>query len=91
MKKIIFFGTPDFATESLRTILSQDYNVCGIVTSPDKIAGRGMKIHKSPIKIVAEEHNLNVIQPNDLNDNNFYRFGTNLSYLLSNLLSSDRP
>ena len=32
-----------------------------------------MKIHKSPIKLLAEEHNLNVIQPNDLNDDNFYR------------------
>lgn len=73
MKKIIFFGTPDFATESLRKILSQDYNVCGIVTSPDNMAGRGMKINKSPIKLVAEEHNLNVIQPNDLSDNNFYK------------------
>ena len=73
MKKIIFFGTPDFATESLRKILSQDYNVCGVVTSPDKMSGRGMKIHKSPIKLLAEEHNLNIIQTNNLNDDNFYR------------------
>lgn len=61
--KIVFFGTPEFARESLRRITEQGYNVVGVVTMPDKPAGRGHKLLQSPVKEFALEHNLELMQP----------------------------
>jgi len=65
-------GTPEFAVPSLLRLIEDDYNIVGVVTTPDKPAGRGLQLHQSAIKIVASSHHLNILQPNDLNDDSFY-------------------
>ena len=52
--KIIFFGSSDFATESLKEIIYQKYNLVAVVTNPDKAAGRGMKINKTKVKVLSD-------------------------------------
>ena len=48
--RIIFMGTPDFAVETLKVLIENDYNVVGVITSPDRPAGRGQKINESAVK-----------------------------------------
>jgi len=69
--RIVFFGTPDFAVPSLKKILEAGYHVAGVVTSPDKPAGRGRKLRPTPVKAFALEHGLKVLQPSDLKDPSF--------------------
>ena len=69
--RIVFMGTPDFAVASLDILIKNDYNVVGVVTVPDKPAGRGQQIQQSAIKKYAVEHNLNLLQPEKLKDENF--------------------
>jgi methionyl-tRNA formyltransferase len=59
-------GTPQFAVEPLRAILHAGYNVIAIVTAPDKPAGRGQKIHFSPVKEFALYNNIRILQPEKL-------------------------
>jgi methionyl-tRNA formyltransferase len=70
--RIVFMGTPDFAVASLDALLNENYKVAGIITSPDKPAGRGQKIMSSAIKKYALEHNLSpILQPVNLKDTAF--------------------
>lgn len=69
--RIVFLGTPDFAVESLRRIHEGGYNIVGVVTMPDKPAGRGHKLLQSPVKQYAVEHNLKLMQPVNLKDSAF--------------------
>lgn len=69
--KIVFLGTPDFAVESLRRIVDGGYNVVGVVTMPDKPAGRGHKLYQSPVKEFAVERGLHLMQPVKLKDPTF--------------------
>lgn len=69
--RIIFMGTPDFAVESLRILVENNYNVVGVITMPDKPAGRGHKVQFSPIKQFALDHNLRLLQPEKLKDETF--------------------
>lgn len=69
--KIVFLGTPDFAVESLRRIVDGGYNVVGVVTMPDKPAGRGHKLLQSPVKQFALERGLHLMQPVKLKDHEF--------------------
>lgn len=69
--KIVFLGTPDFAVASLDRILKEGYNVVGVVTMPDKPAGRGHKMLHSPVKQYAESHGLHLMQPANLKDEGF--------------------
>ena len=69
--RIVFLGTPDFAVESLRRIVEEKYNVVGVVTMPDKPAGRGHKLLHSPVKQFAEAHGLRLMQPVRLKDPEF--------------------
>lgn len=69
--KIVFFGTPEFAVESLDALVSGGYNVAAVVTAPDKPAGRGKQMHMSDVKRYAVEHNLPVLQPVKLRDPEF--------------------
>jgi methionyl-tRNA formyltransferase len=71
--RIIFFGTPEFAVWSLKAIRESGYPVAGVVTAPDKPAGRGMKLRSSPVKIYALEYNLPVLQPENLSDPSFLK------------------
>ena len=48
--KIVFFGTQDYAVESLRRLYTDGYNIAGVVTMPDKTGGRGHKLIQSPVK-----------------------------------------
>ena len=69
--KIVYMGTPDFAVEPLRRLVQGGYNVVGVITMPDKPAGRGHKIQFSPVKQFALEHNLHLLQPEKLKDEAF--------------------
>lgn len=69
--RIVFMGTPEFAVASLNALLEKGYNVVGVVTAPDKPAGRGQKLQQSAVKDFAIEHNIPVLQPERLKDENF--------------------
>ncbi len=69
--RIVFMGTPDFAVESLRILVENDYNVVGVITMPDKPAGRGHKLQYSAVKKYALEKNLPLLQPEKLKDEAF--------------------
>ena len=64
-------GTPDFAVESLRILVENKYDVVGVITMPDKPAGRGHKVQFSPVKQYALEQNLRLLQPEKLKDEAF--------------------
>lgn len=66
--RIVFMGTPEFAVPSLRALVRSGYNVVGVVTTPDKPAGRGQKLHESDVKIAARELELPILQPEKLRD-----------------------
>lgn len=69
--RIVFFGTPEFAVESLDRLVQGGYNVVGVVTVADKIGGRGHKVIESPVKLYAIEHNLPLLQPEKLRAQDF--------------------
>ncbi|OYU94831.1 MAG: methionyl-tRNA formyltransferase [Bacteroidetes bacterium B1(2017)] len=69
--KIVFLGTPDFAVASLRAIVEAGYNVVGVITAPDKPAGRGMHMQQSAVKKYALEKGLHIMQPEKLRNPEF--------------------
>jgi len=69
--RIVFMGTPEFAVESLDALVRAGFQIVGVVTAPDKPAGRGMKLQQSAVKKYASEHGLNVLQPVKLKDPEF--------------------
>jgi len=69
--RIIFMGTPEFAVESLRVLVDNNFEVVGVVTMPDKPAGRGHKLQFSPVKQFALDRNLKLLQPEKLKDEAF--------------------
>ena len=69
--RIVFLGTPDFAVEGLRRIVDGGYNVVGVVTMPDKPAGRGKHLQQSAVKQFAVSRGLKVMQPERLKDDAF--------------------
>lgn len=69
--RILFYGTPYFAVPSLIALIEAGYNVIGVVTAPDKKAGRGMKTQMSDIKKAAIKLNLPVFQPTNLKSEDF--------------------
>lgn len=70
--RVVFFGTPDFAVESLDAIMqSSRHEVAAVVTVPDRQAGRGQKVIFSPVKQYALDHNLPLLQPEKLRDAQF--------------------
>ena len=69
--RIIFLGTPDFATASLRALVEGGYNVVAVVTMPDKPAGRGHQLQFSDVKKYALSVGLPVLQPEKLKDETF--------------------
>lgn len=80
--RIVFLGTPEFAVESLSRLVDGGYNVVGVVTMPDKPAGRGHKMYESPVKLYAKAHGLHLMQPEKLKDESFI---AELKSLRSNL------
>lgn len=69
--RIVFMGTPDFAVATLKALLDNNYNVVGVITAPDRKAGRGQKLKSSAVKEFAIEHNLNILQPTNLKAESF--------------------
>ena len=69
--RIVYMGTPDFAVESLRCLVEGGYNVVGVITMPDKPAGRGHRLQQSPVKQYALAHGLPLLQPEKLKDEAF--------------------
>jgi methionyl-tRNA formyltransferase len=69
--RIIFLGTPEFAVASLDALVRSGFNVVGVITAPDKPAGRGMKLQESAVKKYAKEKNLNILQPEKLKNADF--------------------
>lgn len=71
--RVVFMGTPDFAVQSLKTLVDNGINIVGVITSPDKPAGRGKKISESAVKKYAVSQSLNVLQPTKLKDESFQK------------------
>ncbi len=71
--KILFMGTPDIALESLKKIYENGYEICGVVTVPDRPAGRGNKMVSSPVKEFAIQNNLKVFQPEKISHNDEFK------------------
>lgn len=69
--KVVFMGTPDFAVSSLNAICQAGYNVVGVVTVPDRQTGRGLKVTYSSVKQYALDHQLPLLQPEKLRDEQF--------------------
>lgn len=69
--KVVFLGTPDFAVASMKAIHESDHELVGAITMPDKPAGRGKKLQSSPVKNYAVEHNIPLLQPSNLKDEEF--------------------
>lgn len=64
-------GTPEFAATSLKRLVAEGYNIVAVVTTPDKPAGRGQKMHESDVKLMAKELGLPILQPEKLRDEAF--------------------
>ena len=69
--RIVFLGTPEFATTSLNALLQSKHEVVGVVTAPDKPAGRGQQLNESDVKKFAVQHELKLFQPEKLRDEPF--------------------
>ena len=69
--KIVFFGTPEFAVESLDKLVAAGVDVAAVVTMPDKVGGRGKKVIESDVKKYAVAHGLPLLQPEKLRDPGF--------------------
>ncbi|WP_019605574.1 methionyl-tRNA formyltransferase [Teredinibacter turnerae] len=65
-RKLIFAGTPEFAAAHLRALLASEHDIVAVYTQPDRPAGRGKKLTASPVKTLAQEHDLPVYQPASL-------------------------
>jgi len=66
--RIVFMGTPDFAVATLELLVQRGYNIVGVITAPDKPAGRGQKLHESAVKQFALSKQMNILQPTNLKD-----------------------
>ncbi|MCB0447159.1 MAG: methionyl-tRNA formyltransferase [Gelidibacter sp.] len=69
--RIVFMGTPEFAVATLKMLIEHHYTIVGVITAPDKPAGRGQKLQESDVKKYALSQNLNILQPTNLKDEHF--------------------
>lgn len=85
--RIVFMGTPEFAVASLDKLLKGGFDIAGVVTAPDKPAGRGRKLQQSAVKRYALENGLKVLQPANLKSIDFLgdleRLGANLQVVVA--------
>jgi methionyl-tRNA formyltransferase len=77
--RIVFMGTPEFAVASLDALVKAGCNIVGVITAPDKAAGRGLQLQQSAVKKYAVENNLNVLQPEKLKNPEFLQELKNLN------------
>ncbi len=71
--RIVFMGTPDFAVGVLKEMVTAGKNIVGVITAPDKPAGRGRKLMASAVKEYAVSQNLKIFQPTNLKDESFLK------------------
>ena len=71
--KIVFMGTPDFAVGILKKLVEEGKNIVGVITAPDRPAGRGRKLRPSAVKEYAESQELTILQPKNLKDEDFLK------------------
>ena len=71
--RIVFMGTPDFAVTILKTLVESNYNIVGVITAPDKPAGRGRKLNESAVKLFAKSKVLHIMQPTNLKNEDFVK------------------
>ncbi|MCL2878241.1 MAG: methionyl-tRNA formyltransferase [Acidobacteria bacterium] len=64
--RVLYLGTPEFAAVSLRSLLDNGYDICGVFTRPDRPSGRGQRLHAPPVKTLAESRGIRVFQPEKL-------------------------
>ncbi|MDG1729274.1 MAG: methionyl-tRNA formyltransferase [Algibacter sp.] len=89
MKKlsIVFMGTPDFAVATLKILVEHNYNIVGVITAPDKPAGRGRKLNESAVKKYAQSKKLTILQPTNLKNESFLEelkaLGANLQIVVA--------
>ena len=69
--RVLFWGTPDYAVPALRALLGEDHEVVGVVTQPDRPAGRGLELRESPVKTLAKQEMIPVFQPEKARDPGF--------------------
>jgi methionyl-tRNA formyltransferase len=80
--RIVFMGTPDFAVTILKHLVENKYTIAGVITAPDKPAGRGRKLNQSAVKKYALSQDLDILQPTNLKNQDFI---DDLSALKANL------
>ena len=71
--RIVFMGTPDFAMTILKDLVEKEYTIVGVITAPDKPAGRGRKLNESAVKKYAVSQGLHLLQPTNLKDQGFLK------------------
>jgi len=76
--RIVFMGTPQFAVATLQALIANQKNVVGVITAPDKPAGRGQSLRQSAVKEFAVQHSIEVLQPTNLKDVSFLEALKNL-------------
>ncbi len=81
--RIVFMGTPDFAVPSLQALIDGPHEVVAVVCQPDRQRGRGKVISSPPVKLLATQHNLPVLQPTSVRTDDFF---STLQYLAPDLL-----
>ena len=69
--RIVFMGTPEFAVASLKALVDEGCNIVGVITAPDKPAGRGLQLQESAVKQYAKANNLKILQPEKLKNEFF--------------------
>ncbi len=77
--RIVFMGTPEFAVTILKGLLDEKFNVVGVITAPDRPAGRGRKMNESAVKKFAVANSLSVLQPKNLKNEEFHQELKNLN------------
>ena len=71
--KIIFFGTPGFAATTLKFLIDNGHDILAIVSAPDSRKGRGKQLQASEVKTLADDENIDVLQPLNLKDPDFVK------------------
>ncbi|SHJ95991.1 methionyl-tRNA formyltransferase [Desulforamulus aeronauticus] len=69
--RIVFMGTPDFAAASLQALIASKHQVVAVVTQPDRPKGRGKQVQAPPVKVLALQHNISVLQPATIKTEDF--------------------
>ena len=77
--RILFWGTPDFAVPSLQALIGEDHEIVAVVTQPDRPAGRGRELREPPVKTIAIQERIPVLQPEKARDPAFVEHIRNLA------------